>query len=262
MGIVHSSGFRPHVYRESEWYWPIEPLLARFDDGDGFPTAMQLSALYDEQNGELRELPTLRFVEVEKNKKRRRGPVQLGELYEGRIVERGEVPTRRDDWHDLFNALAFVTFPRAKRALHARQYDIWRSRIAPGARRLPNARTREQDALALFDEGGLCVAAPPALAAELRRTAEREIGDECARAGAYFVPFGHALYEHMVAGLPCPLATAYVIELEEKDWQERSLLAALDIRLAHALSDPSAFREPSGARGSSLVTLTVRRPEG
>ena len=39
-------------------------------------------------------------------------------LYEGKIVERDEVPTRLDDWHDLFNALAFISVSRAKWELH------------------------------------------------------------------------------------------------------------------------------------------------
>jgi hypothetical protein len=264
MAIVHTRGFRPHVYRESDWYWPLADSLARFDALARFPTALELSALYEERNRPL--AACLRFVEVPKSKRKRRGPVQVGDLYEGRIVERGEVPTRADDWHDLFNSLAFITFPRAKLALHARQYAIWRARIAPGARRLPNARTREQDALALFDEGGLCVVASPPLAASLRSSLEQDsaaaVSADLAREGVYLVPFGHALYEHMVAGLPCPLATPYVIELEEKRGDARSLLHELDRQLARALNSPSEFREPSSVRGSSLSTLSARRPDG
>ena len=259
MGIVHTRGFRPYVHRESEWYWPIAEGLACFDESTGFPTAEALTELYKCRNGAL-ELPQLRFVTAAKSKRRRGTPVLVSDLYEGRIIEKGEVPTRPDDWHDLFNALAFVTFPRAKRALHARQYALWRSRIGPTTRRLPNARTREQDALALFDEGGLCVVAPPALAAALRDAPDEALPEVSREPGVYVVPFGHALYEHLVAGLPCPLATAYVIELEHTCRTARSLLSEVDSRLLAALSSASEFCEPSRARGSSLAALCARRP--
>lgn len=250
MAIAHAGGFRPYVYRESEWYWPLAESLARFDELERFPTAEELTALYRERNPAA-EL-SLSFARAPKTKPKRRGPPRLSELYEGQIVERGAVPTRADDWHDLFNALAFVTFPRAKRALHARQYAIWKQRIGPDTKRLPNARTREQDALSLFDEGGLCVVAP--------RGAELSVERALASPDTMLVPFGHALYEHMVASLPCPLATPHLVWVEEAELASCSLLAAVDRELAHALGRASEFREPSGVRGSSLDALRVRRP--
>lgn len=258
MGIVHTRGFRNTLRAESAWYWPLAASLARFSAHAAFPTPEELSALYRERSTEL-ALPALRFVAAQKIKRKRGRPIELAELYEGRIVERGEVPTRPDDWHDFFNALAFVTFPRAKYALHQRQYTLWRARIAPGATRLPNARTREQDALSLFDEGGLCVVAPPELAAALRSGPEEQLHAALAGGTALAVPFGHALYEHMVADLPCPLATPYVIALDELE-DAHGLLAELDAALAHALVDPGEFLEPSSARGCSLAELAAREP--
>lgn len=261
MAIVHQRGFRPRIYEESPWYAPIRTLLARFDVLGRFPTAEELSALYEERTRGL-DLPPLCFVAAKKSKKRRaRGePVDLGATYEGRILERGEVPTRPDDWHDLFNALAFVTFPRAKRALHARQYGIMRSRLAPAATRLPNARTREQDALSLFDEGGLCVAAPPEALGALCEADDATLAQALSTRRAVIVPFGHALYEHLVAGLPCPLATVQLVPLAPEVLDGRSTLAALDEALAGVLADPRAFREPSRARGSSLSGLLATAP--
>lgn len=257
MAIVHTRGFRPHVYRESAWFWPIAEPLARFDAHARFPRAEELSALYEERNAAL-GLPPLRFVEALKSKAKRGSgrPIVLGELYEGRIIERGEVPTRPDDWHDLFNALAFITFPRAKRALHLRQYELFRARITPTTVRLPNARTREQDALSLLDEGGLCIAAPPAVAASLN-SGERSLDDALSQGAAHAIPFGHALFEHLVADLPCPLATPYLLTVGTAD--EGALLGELDVALARALSDPSAFRAPSGVRGLSLPELPAPR---
>jgi hypothetical protein len=256
VAIVHTAGFRPRLYRESPWYDTIAGLLARFDEDARFPSPEELTDLYAEQT-RARDVPPLRFVASVKSRKKRprRAPIELASLYEGSIVERGEVPTRVDDWHDFFNALAFVSFPRAKRALHARQYAIVRARLGPHATRLPNARTREQDALSLFDEGGLVVVvSSPERAAELAEADDDTLGRALAASAAHVIPFGHALYEHMVAGLACPLATAHVIiepsARESPDW-----LARVDAALARTLEDPLAFQLPSSARGNSLERL-------
>lgn|GEM_PF-2949825 len=66
--------------------------------------------------------------------------------YELRIFNHGEVSTRSRNWHDFFNALVWMTYPATKAALNARQI----------AARVPGiVRTREQDRLTMFDEGGV-----------------------------------------------------------------------------------------------------------
>src|SRR5574338_638239 len=68
--------------------------------------------------------------------------------YEPRIYLRGEVQVRERNWHDLMNALVWLTFPRSKAALNARHH---RSLLAQQASGAPN-RGPEQDAMTLFDE--------------------------------------------------------------------------------------------------------------
>ena len=115
--------------------------------------------------------------------------------YELRIADTGEVETRAHSWHDLFNALAWITFPRAKAAINAQHAAILEERGEAEARR----RGPERDALTLFDEGGVIVACADASLTRLivdfewkelfwRRRAELE-------AKARFFAFGHALYE-------------------------------------------------------------------
>lgn len=255
MALVHDSGFRPRIYDESPWYAPIASYLRRFDALGRFPSPDELSALYAEHTHDV-GLPPLRFVAAPKTKPKRpkKQPIDPSELYEGRILERGEVPTRLDDWHDLFNALAFVRFPRAKRALHARQYRILVSRLTPGATRLPNARTREQDALSLFDEGGICVAAAADQVAALDAADDDTLRRELSAERIRVVPFGHALYEHMVARLPVPLGTVFVLPVATP-LSSPNLLDALDRALAQALTDDALFTLPSTARGAALPAL-------
>ena len=91
-------------------------------------------------------------------------------------------------WHDFLNALVWATFPRAKLALHRRQHAAIERWIPPGATQLPNARTREQDALALVDEGGV-------LLCEDR---------------TFF--FGHALFEGLVFGQPAMISRGVALD--------------------------------------------------
>jgi hypothetical protein len=246
MSVGRNTGYRTRLHDESPWYESIAPLLRELDRKERFPTAAELTALHREHVEEARGLPALRFVEVPRNKPRRpKGPIDLGTLYEGQVTLRGEVPTRREDWHDLFNALAFMTFPRAKRALHARQFAILQARLGSTATKLPNARTREQDALALFDEGGLVVAS-----AEPVGTSDAELGAAFRAGRAHVVPFGHALYEHMVARASVPLATVHALRLSPPHDAD-----ALDRALAEALGAPTAFQVPSPERGTSLPEL-------
>src|SRR5262249_24122040 len=104
----------------------------------------------------------VRFVPQPPRRARRRGGVDLAGLYDERIYTAGEVPSRARDWHDFFNMLVWKSFPRAKRAVNARQRAALRAWLGDGfVTRLPGARTREQDALAMLDEGGLLVLGAP-----------------------------------------------------------------------------------------------------
>jgi hypothetical protein len=106
--------------------------------------------------------------------------VDAARLYDARIVRDRCVPTRPRSWHDFLNALVWATFPRAKRALHERQHRALAERIPAGATTLPSTRSREHDALALIDEGGVVLL-------EDGRAKET-------------VVFGHAVYEGLVLG--------------------------------------------------------------
>ncbi|MEN5265656.1 DUF3025 domain-containing protein [Stenotrophomonas sp. TWI587] len=73
-----------------------------------------------------------------------------GLQYETRIAERGQIATRADNWHDLFNALIWARYPAIKRALN-RQQCRHIAAMASGQ------RNRAQAALTQFDESGVIV---------------------------------------------------------------------------------------------------------
>jgi len=104
------------------------------------------------------------------------GTIDPASLYEVRIVDAGEVPTRPRNAHDFLNALIWAAFPLSKPVRTRRLPTLQRHR-APGPPPLPATRTREHDRLALVDEGALlCVAGGPTWI------------------------FGHAILEHAYAG--------------------------------------------------------------
>ena len=126
-------------------------------------------------------------------------PDAAGErAYEAHIWASGEVPTRIDPvggWHDFFNALVWLVFPRVKARLNALQA----ARIAVdgvGAR-----RGALRDAATLFDENGVLVFTDDAaLADDLRAFRWRALfveGRGRFREKARVVVFGHALLDKL-----------------------------------------------------------------
>ncbi len=115
--------------------------------------------------------------------------------YELHIADSGEVETRPESWHDLFNALAWIAFPKTKAMVNAQHAAILEERGALEARR----RSPERDALTLFDEGGVIVASASPDLTQMIRDFEwkRLFWHERARLEREmrFVAFGHALCE-------------------------------------------------------------------
>ena len=165
---------------------PLAAALARLDP-DRWPTHEALTSIASRVQTS-RGVP-VRFVAPRGNGVRER------RNYELHIAETGEVETRPENWHDLFNALVWIAFPRAKAAINAQHAAILEERGDAEALR----RSPERDALTVFDEGGVVVASsfPEAFRRivdfewkELfwHRRAELE-------ATTRFLAFGHALHE-------------------------------------------------------------------
>lgn len=184
------------------------------------------------------------------------GPGSCG-AYDRSIVQDGVVPTREGHLHDLLNAVAWAWFPRAKRRLHARQHEAIARRLAEGAR---GRRTREEDALALLDEGGALLAVQP----ERRDALDRALcaRDERALAelsrGRAMVPwlFGHALLEHLARGDDAVRGTVLVTDVAPAGRTATSLVPSLDAWLAARLERP--LGDPRALPSASLAALAGR----
>jgi Protein of unknown function (DUF3025) len=115
--------------------------------------------------------------------------------YELGIHDKGEAPLRAANWHDLFNALAWLAFPRTKAALNRAHA----AELRAGAGGAGEQRNVRRDALTLFDESGVLVLSSESAVLDAIRAfewkrvfwTERETLLKTTR----FVVFGHALYE-------------------------------------------------------------------
>ena len=72
--------------------------------------------------------------------------------YETRIAEFGEIATR-ENWHDFFNAMSWLSFPDAKSAISERHARL----LSVHGKKEIRERSIPRDVLTLFDEGGVIV---------------------------------------------------------------------------------------------------------
>lgn len=155
--------------------------------GAGEPVALRVRAgatLHDALNAE-RHAP-VRFVPQD--------ALPAGTPYERFVFETGQCPVR-PGWHDFFNGLCWLQFPRTKRALNQLQaVEIQKGGV--GSRRGP-----VRDAITVFDENGALLQAPPALWEALEQRQWRRLFVELRPLWreAHLRIFGHALLEQLAA---------------------------------------------------------------
>ncbi len=166
----------------SPLFFPLAPLLQRLPPAPDLPP---LAALAESRGIEAAVGLPLRFVP----------PQDDGLGYEARIALHGAVETRPDNWHDWFNGLVWLTFPKAKAALSARH--------AHELGLHAEGRGQARDAMTHFDECGAVVVAEDASLLELLQGFRwRELFVERradTAAGLRVFVFGHATYEALLA---------------------------------------------------------------
>jgi hypothetical protein len=213
---------------DSPIFDPLRPALARLPR-DRWPTHEELTTLAHGITTS-RGKP-LRFVAPHDATDGER------RYYERRIAETGEVETRPRNWHDLFNALAWITYPRAKARINAQHAAILEERGDAEAKR----RGPERDALTLFDEGGVIVATDDASLTRLIVDFEwKELfwrrRDELAQRVRFFA-FGHALYEKALEPYVGMVAKTVFVSFTAD-------VAAADALLEAHFADRSRFARP------------------
>lgn len=195
--------WRPEFWDESPAFLPFAFLRPLFE-GKAPPSAESLNRLA----GHVPNRPTtvqgreIRFVDQAAAERL---------AYERNIFETGEVPTRADNWHDFFNALVWLAFPRTKAALNAAHIAAMQSP--------QQGRGKRRDALTLFDESGVLVVSSAAdLLDGLRRHEWSKVfwqERERLMQQANCWVFGHAILEKLLQPYLGLTAKAWLIQLPE-----------------------------------------------
>lgn len=161
--------------------------------------------------------------------------------YEQRLYVHGELEFRERNWHDLFNVLVWLTFPRAKAALNARHHAALPADKAGG-------RGPVRDALTLFDESGVIVLSADAEMLDMIRGFRwKSLFWESRTAvisSMDFLPFGHALCEKALAPYKGITGRGLLFEVAP-DFFKRppaERLATIDRRLALRIADSQALQ--------------------
>lgn len=178
----------PGFCDRSALYWPIREVARPFASRTSWPQVEEYDAVC---GGSMR---FERAAARPRGLRRRKG--EAPPSYDAAIVERGAIPTRRENWHDLYNALVWAVFPRAKRQLHRRQRELMMLAAAQG---IVGRRSPEHDVLAMLDEGGviaLCGADHrDAVLAALREERTDDLSRLEGQGALCRIIFGHALYD-------------------------------------------------------------------
>jgi hypothetical protein len=134
-----------------------------------------------------------------------------GKHYEQRIYQSALIATRENNWHDLFNAMMWLKYPRIKSALNARQWgDIEQHGL--------KSRTPAQCAMTLFDEAGAIVSIPADMLECWKQHDWHGLfvkhAEDWRSGRASVAVFGHALLDHAL--VTETLLVAKCIVLDEK----------------------------------------------
>ncbi len=220
------------LFDPTQLYWQdYLPLLRQFE-GSQFPSCDQLNSLLpDELVSEGGH--SIRFVPSNELDD---GP------YERRIYTTGQVSTRTDNWHDLFNALVWMRFPRIKTTMNALHHRAW-------SEQSEGCRGKLRDALTLFDECGVILFSNhsellKALSERQWYTAFQHLGSHWGKDLQVAIT-GHAILEKYLSAYKSMTAKALLVHSEHQYKDRNELLEYLDREIADQLLRGTILTKPA-----------------
>jgi hypothetical protein len=201
-----SSAFLDQIDWSQPWLRPVLPAAERVLQGSDWRGGLNAAAR-DLGLQNHRSLP-ISFVS--------QSDLPAGIAYETFISESSGVPTR-DNLHDFFNALVWLTYPKIKAQLNALQAEeIARREVA--AQFAPSSRGRLRDAATIFDENAVVLLTSNAAIGDMLRQhawqrlfieQRKQFEQDCK---VYL--FGHALMEKLVSPYKAITGHTWVVEAE------------------------------------------------
>lgn len=162
--------------------------------------------------------------------------------YEYRIYTSGQVSTREQHWHDLFNALVWMRFPRIKVAMNSLHYHA-----IPEEK--DGCRGELRDALTLFDECGVIVVSDnleTLTALAQRRWTDLFMSSTFANS-AFVTVCGHAMLEKYLSPYKSMTAKALLVHAggDFLKCSRAEILQCLDNEIAKYLLDGTILTRPA-----------------
>lgn len=232
--------WNPTELLQSPFFAPLHPVLAYLESND-FPSLECCNTLLAASQPPIcvqRGLP-LRFVPQDQGKL----PFEM--QYEPRCFLNGEVQMRAHNWHDMLNALVWLTFPKSKAAINACHYYALTS-VSDAASKSQRGEVR--DMTTLFDESGVVVVcAETELSGLLRNFQWQELfwrRRSKVQTAMGFYLFGHGLYEKALQPYIGMTGQGLVVVAEQEffTWPLECRLAYLDNKIAQYLNSPGHCR--------------------
>lgn len=240
------NGWKSSFSPDTPCWTDFSDLIARLRD-DRFPGACDLNGLMPE--GACNEAGhPVQFVPAD---------ALPGVAYEEHIHATGQVSTRAENWHDLFNAIIWAGYPRLKSAMNAMHHTAM-----PGS--TPQGRGRLRDALTLFDECGVVFASSDRdLLEALAIRHWGKIFSHAEAAQSVFI-IGHAMLEKLLQPYKSMTANALLVEIpsELQALPRARIRSALDTMLASELLAGSLFESSKDLSPLPLMGLSGWWPGG
>lgn len=175
-------------------------------------------------------------------------PGSFEQHYAPRIYMSGDIQTRTENWHDFFQLLTWIMFPRTKALINEIHIPLARARLASGAEL--GRRSPLENMLSLFDEGGAVVISSDENLLQMIREfqwkplfwQQREALPQQLRC----IVFGHAMYEKGLEPYIGMTANAILFHCEADFFQlsNDEQLAWVDGALVNALADREQWNVP------------------
>ncbi|WAJ69031.1 DUF3025 domain-containing protein [Catenovulum adriaticum] len=208
--------------------------LLNLSDFSSFPSAAQLTQLMTQLQAD-QKLKPVEFIAQSDSMN------WHGMSYEELIFAKQKIPTRIDNWHDLFNACIWALFPNTKRCLNELHVnDITQYGL--------KQRTKQRDALTLFDECGVVLA----YTQDTDKTALKthlwleSFWQNRSRWFTSIKPFifGHAMYEMSLKPFIGLTAKAYFLRVSDDffQWPAAQQYRYLDQQLAREIAEQATLK--------------------